>query len=94
MFTFAVTQGKRGKSPLQKVVDKYADKELVPDSPEYRQFINEKRLAGAHTRQLLALGNISTMLSVSMAGFYMLNLLLAQNEGLDYEQAEQRALSF
>ena len=82
LLTYARSQGRSGKSPLQAAQDIAGNRSLT---------VEEVAKASAETRQLLALGNLSTTLAATMSSFFMLNYIYAKTQGLSDDEAMERA---
>ena len=82
---FALTQGRKGKSPMQKLKEKVA-REGREATPE--EMLRAREL----TKQYRAIGNLSTMLAAVSATMYGANYWYAtQFRGLSHQEAEQIA---
>ena len=76
---FAFTQGRKGKSPLTRAQEQAAGRQLTN---------SELAALSRQTRELLALGNLSTTLLASGSLFYMLNYTKEIMSGATAEEAK------
>ena len=82
MLTFALTQGRYGKRPLQLLQERIGDRVLDP-----AELSRLEGIAALQTRQLLALGNLGTTLLATMTTFYGLSYLKSRTEGKSHDEA-------